>query len=275
MITSLTPEQEAAIAVYRDEWLKIGLNTEPLDRDATVNSIYKFYDYFGHSKPKNIKFVEGLKSFDNVSFSTLSVGQFASYWVGYYKYFYDMFGIGKDIVPIAELTVNSGIIEFNGDDVIVCERPKLVHLENNVLHKSDGPAFAFSDGFEIYSWRGTRIPKNWIMDKDNVDPTLALTWKNAEQRRALAEIIGWDKVISRLNPRTIDEDDQEIGTLIEVDIPDPDSRETTRERFIRVLCGTSRQFALPVPPNTLTALDAQAFLHGMTPEEFVLPEVRT
>ena len=108
------------------------------------------------------------------------------------------------------------------------------------------------------------------MDKENVDPMLAINHENVEQRRALAEILGWDTILGLLDTKIVDEDDPEIGTLVEVNIPD-----IGVERFIRVLCGTTRQFALPVPPETKTALEAQAFLHGMKPEEFLLPEIRT
>lgn len=35
MVTKLTKEQEDLISVYRDEFLKIGLSTEPGDKDIT------------------------------------------------------------------------------------------------------------------------------------------------------------------------------------------------------------------------------------------------
>lgn len=71
--------------------------------------------------------------------------------------------------------------------------------------------------------------------------------------------------------RTIDKDDDpEIGELIEVELP-----EVGRERFLRVLCGTGRMFALPVPPDMTTALAAQAWTWGLDAKSFIRPEVRT
>jgi hypothetical protein len=68
----------------------------------------------------------------------------------------------------------------------------------------------------------------------------------------------------------IDEDaDEMIGTLLEVDIPD-----IGKEKFLFVKCGTGRNFALPVPPDMKTALEANAWSYGLKPAEYV-PEVRT
>jgi hypothetical protein len=70
----------------------------------------------------------------------------------------------------------------------------------------------------------------------------------------------------------IDEDeDAMIGTLLEVNIPD-----IGREKFLKVLCGTGRTFAIPVPPNMNTALQAQAWTWNMEVEDFGEgPEIRT
>jgi hypothetical protein len=85
-----------------------------------------------------------------------------------------------------------------------------------------------------------------------------LTERNAEKRRAAAEILGWDKIIKALKPKTIDIDpDPQIGELLEVDLPDAPG-----ERFIRVQCGTGRTFCLNVPPTMKTALEAQAWTWG-------------
>ena len=107
--------------------------------------------------------------------------------------------------------------------------------------------------------------------KDQLTAKIALTWNNIEQRRCACEILGWVKILRELNAKIIDEDnDPEVGTLVEVDIPD-----IGREKFLRVLCGTKREFALPVPPEMKTALEANAWTFGFSSKDFVIPEVRT
>ena len=98
-----------------------------------------------------------------------------------------------------------------------------------------------------------------------------MTWVNIEQRRAACEILGWAKILKELDAKIINEDgDPEIGTLVEVNLPD-----LGKERFLRVLCGTKREFAIPVPPDMKTAVAAQAWTWGLELEDFIVPEVRT
>jgi hypothetical protein len=79
------------------------------------------------------------------------------------------------------------------------------------------------------------------------------------------------RTLEELDAKTIDKDDDPmIGELLEVDIP-----EIGREKFIRVLCGTGRTFAIPVPPEMRTALEANAWTYGIDPVELSQLEVRT
>jgi hypothetical protein len=120
-------------------------------------------------------------------------------------------------------------------------------------------------------WHGIQIPAEWIEKKSDVDPSLALTWKNIEQRRCLSEILGWSKVLEQLKPKTIDEDeDPEIGKLVEVNLPD-----VGKARFLVVRCGTGRIFALCVPNETKSAAEGNAWTYGIDTESLNQLEVRT
>ncbi len=154
----------------------------------------------------------------------------------------------------------------------VSERPKYVRFDDGRLHGENGPAVEYDDGYALYAWRGTRIPEEWIKDKSSITPDIALTWENAEQRRAAIEIVGWDNVLKKLKSKTIDKDeDPMIGELIEVKHA---SLGETAERFLRVKCGTGRWFAIPVPPEMKTALEANAWTYNLKPEQYTV-EVRT
>jgi len=84
-------------------------------------------------------------------------------------------------------------------------------------------------------------------------------------------IIGWDKIISQLNPKTIDTDsDPMIGELLEVDLPD-----SPGELFLKVMCGTGRTFVLPVGKGFKTAIDANAATYGIDKNLMRQYEVRT
>jgi hypothetical protein len=137
---------------------------------------------------------------------------------------------------------------------VVSELPEILRVDNqNRPHAENGPSHRWRDGVSLYHWHGTRVPARWIEQRDALDPMTALTWPQIEQRRAAAEIIGWARVLEKLDAKVIDKDAPHIGTLLEVDLPDGG-----KQRFIRVECATKRTFALPVPITSKTAAEANA-----------------
>ena len=155
--------------------------------------------------------------------------------------------------------------------VVICVEQPCLYISDNRLHREDGPAVEWPAGEAYYFWRGTPVPAEWITDRSKLDAKTALKWTNIEQRRAACEMLGWHRILGELKARTIDKHaDPQIGELVEVNLPD-----SGRERFLRVQCGTGREFALPVPPTITTAIEAQAWSYGIDPKEFKTPEIRT
>jgi hypothetical protein len=164
---------------------------------------------------------------------------------------------------------------WTDDTLYWVAKPTLVFdptASSKILHCANGPA-VLSDVEDLYFWRGTIIPAEWIEDKSGLDAKTALTWPNIEQRRiACSEIVGWNRILSELEARTIDADgDPQIGTLVEVVLPDL----PRPARFLRVKCGTGREFVVGIPPNVETALSAQAWMQGVELKDFRKPEIRT
>ena len=154
---------------------------------------------------------------------------------------------------------------------IISDRPRHVSFDQNGrLHNEKGKSVEFSDGWGIYSWHGVNVPAEWIDSKESLTPTIALKWENLEQRRVACEIVSWARILDELKSKVINADaDPQIGTLVEVDLPD-----SGKERFLRVKCGTGRDFALAVPANMKTALEASAWTYGVDGNMYK-PEVRT
>ena len=154
----------------------------------------------------------------------------------------------------------------------VSDRPRSVKFDDQRrLHCADGKAVEYSDGWGVSCWHGVQVPDEWLSVRSSLTPEFALRWGNAEQRRAACEILGWENILSRLDAKVIDADaDPEIGTLLRVDLPD-----APQEQFLRVQCGTGRLFAIPVPPDMETAIQAQAWLWNLDLKDFVKPEIRT
>lgn len=282
----MTPEQIAKFPEYVERWLNIGLSTEPVDFENAKKAICLAYKLANLKEPTQffvadspvsaIKLIQEMDSSLQAEeiFSKMIYGNHDASWLSIYQYFRDEVGIEAchKLDGLIELSKYAGWTSVYEDVVVFQHRPEMIKFDNEKrLHNESGPAVRYRDGFSVYAWHGLRIPSEWIDHKDQLTAKTALTWKNIEQRRAACEILGWNNILRELNATTIDKDnDPEIGELVEVTIPD-----IGKERFLRVLCGTKREFALPVPPDTKTTLDAQAWTYGLSKKDFEIPEVRT
>lgn len=195
------------------------------------------------------------------------------YWMAFYESAMQASGLSHyltDQTLLPAFQAGIGFVINLGSLMVGVQLPEATLDERQLLHNETGPAVVWN-GDKQYWWHGTRVQEQWIEDKDAVDPKLALTWENVEERRALCEILGWERVLSTLSPTTVDTDpDPEIGTLIRVDLPDAPG-----SQFLKVRCGTGRTFVLPVPENMETALEANAWTFGISPEDLQMLEVRT
>lgn len=285
-IESLTPEQEAQMDVYRDKWIKIGLSTEPLDLENAKKAAIKAYELAGLPAPTQfftakspVDAIRLIKELDpeqdsNKILGDMSYGCHDAPWLSFYDYFKTCVGVEglEQIEGLTELAYHCGWVSFYEDVVVFQDRPCTIKMdEQNRTHCEDGPAIAYSDGFAIYVWHGVTIHPEWITNKSALTPKIALTWENIEQRRCACEILGWVHILKELNAKTIDtDDDPMVGTLVEVTIPD-----IGKEKFLKVLCGTGREFAIPVPPEMKTALEANAWTYDIPADMLRQLEVRT
>jgi hypothetical protein len=219
-------------------------------------------------------------SFDNPrdGFGQEWWGQHDSYWIAFYLFCRDVFGIKYNAQNSFDLDLWRDVAQSccwwwcYQNYVIVSERPTIVRLDDReVLHSEDGPALQFLDGWAVHSWHGVRVPAQWIENRGSLTPAAALGQRNVEQRRAACEILGWATILDGLKAKLIDRDgDPTIGELLEVNLPD-----SGRERFLRVLCGTGRTFAIPVPPTVQTALEANAWTYDIPASLMEQKENRT
>ena len=205
--------------------------------------------------------------------------QGGAYWAGYDSYLTAM----RDIIGLRlpehekyaaweRCAIAAPFRVMHEEFCIVSDFPEILKVDDeNRPHCETGPSHRWRDGWSLYHWHGVSIPAEWVEDKKNLTAKTALTWPNIEQRRAACEIIGWDRILCELKARVIDEDDDpQVGTLVEVSLPDAGN-----ERFLRVVCGTGRKFALPVPRTVKSAVEAQAWTWGLDTSEFQKPEIRT
>jgi hypothetical protein len=171
-----------------------------------------------------------------------------------------------------QAAIHGGFRVMHEEFCLVSDFPDvLVKDDQNRPHCETGPSHRWRDGWSLYHWHGTKVPAEWIEDRSSLTAKVALSQQNMELRRAACEILGWAKILADLKAKTIDSDpDPQIGDLVEVRLPDLSSP----VKFLRVQCGTGREFAIGIPPHIAKALDAQAWIIGLEPSDFIKPEIR-
>lgn len=298
MIKELTKEQTARFPEFVEKWLGYGLATGPCDKKAAEKAACEAYKAAGLPAPKHFVWVSGplkgselagraLKAKDYKEFKAMKsggstsegfavrgYGQFSAGWCSYYDYWFQVCNLEcvKPLNGLLELTKHVSMWWAFEEMTVLCERPTIIARDDqNRLHSQTGPCLEYKDDLKFYAFHGTVVPEAWIMGKPTAAEVLSCT--NVEQRRAGAEIVGWAKILKDLKSRTIDTDpDPMIGELVEVDLPG-----APNSRFLRVMCGTGREFALPVPPTLTTALAANCWTYdlGVDLEQFKGYKVRT
>ncbi len=198
-----------------------------------------------------------------------SAHQGGNMWAGFESYLTacrDILGLRlKEHEPYAHwerAAIHGGFRVMHEKFCIVSDFPDVIKIdERNLSHCENGPSHRWSDGWALYHWHGVRVPQNWIEDRASLTPEIALKEQNAELRRSACEIIGWNNILTKLKAKTIQKDeDPMIGELVEVTL------EGNKERFLKVLCGTNREFAIPVPREMKTALEANAWTYDVPPD---------
>ena len=72
--------------------------------------------------------------------------------------------------------------------VMLCERPRVVARDDRGrLHREDGPAAEWGDGWGVYAWHGVRVPTDIILHPERITAERITAEQNAEVRRVLLE----------------------------------------------------------------------------------------
>jgi hypothetical protein len=154
--------------------------------------------------------------------------------------------------------------------VVCSDGPRRIRLDaEGRLHAEDGPAVTLAREFPLYFWHGTRVRQEWIEREGTLEPSALLGWSDRAERLAAVQIFGWAKLLEHHPYRVIDSHpDPQIGTLFDCDLPAGGPA-----RFLRVRCGTGREFVLSVPMDVRTAREANAWTYGLTTNQY-RPEAR-
>ncbi|WP_433248857.1 DUF6745 domain-containing protein [Streptosporangium sp. CA-135522] len=166
------------------------------------------------------------------------------------------------------------------DVCVIAERPIAMRTEvwgddgEVRLHRADGPAVRYADGWEVHSWHGTRVP-SWVITDPSVQRIARET--NVEVRRCAIEHVGWTSYI------------EQAGLRLVASAPDPGNPGSELRLFdmrqeTRVLVavngsverdGRRRRYGLTVPGFLDDPIAAAGWTYGLSAAQYSLLVRRT
>jgi hypothetical protein len=306
-ITSLTQEQIDQIPAWKKKWIEIGLSTEPADFDRAEKAVLACYDLIEEPRPKTViraaspwaaikqgceeavrlaKGREGtkeeIKEYIKNNWHNYRGAQLWASWFAYVSYFRDVCNWEnptlENFALDEEIGLTSGFVWWDNEVVAISDRPLRVSRDNgNRLHNDEGMALEYRDGWGIYAWHGFRLPLayHWIIkEKHKITADLIEKETNAEIRRIMLEIHGFDKYLTERKAKVISVDviHGQPRRLLEFDVAGEKIRAVEVINGTKEPDGTYRKFILgcvqvngryPETPH-----EAIAWSYGISPKVY-------
>lgn len=157
--------------------------------------------------------------------------------------------------------------------VMLSERPQAIHKnDNNRLHNTKEAALRYRDGYALYAVNGARVPEKAVLDPNSYTFQELQAEKNSEVHRVIAENLGWDKYIEKIQAKVIDRFFDEV-TNLEYELLESSVDAGDRQpRYLRMrspeLWDQSRPwFIEPVDPDLKTAQAARKWQFMISKEK--------
>jgi hypothetical protein len=296
MIEKLTPEQEAYLPIFREEWFKIGSSTEPLDQTNVEDVVTRMYAVIGLPKPTfhfcdspyacqvkihELKIQYGLKKpkskmeFESTSFW----GGQDAYWVAWYL-FGQYIGVKYDaeskkkLELCAEYVKACGWVYVFDENCIVSQRPREIHWAANEitgqleLHNETGPSVIFADGWQVWNYHGRRLPQKYAMPIAQWQAKWLLEEENAELKTILIQGIGNERIFDELGAEFLDKwtFENDVYTLVKV----TQDIDIEPMHLLKMICPSVGHPAVKrIPPQIMSAEAAITWVnHGIHPSKF-------
>jgi hypothetical protein len=151
---------------------------------------------------------------------------------------------------------------------LLCDRPLKLSIDSEErLHAQVSPAIEFVDGFfRKYVYEGVEIPEKYgRLHPHQWQAQWLLEEGNAEVRRLLIQVIGYDRICTELQATQLDSEQE--YTLLKIDDADVEPI-----YLLKMTCpSTGFIHALRVPPNISSAREAIRWVNwGIDPLEFAV-----
>ena len=211
-------------------------------------------------------------------FRSCAAGPHDLAWLGSCDYLGKVLELRTETEPLRglmQLATNVGWLQPHEQTCWLAERPELLCADaRDRLHHESGPALRYPDGWSVWSWRGVRVAR-WIIEQkekitlESIDAEL-----DVQVRRCMIEIMTPQRYVALGGAVRVAEDETGIlwrrawlasdaWAAVEVVNAAPEAD------------GTRKHFFLQVPANLRTARDAVAWTYGMRADAYARLVLRT
>ena len=218
MLNKLSPQQEKLSKEMADEWIKFCLNGDcSIDEKEAISGINFLYELTDVKKPKEVLIVDdpfaaqsdanrrnGTKNY----YYPMGIGLgYDAGWTAFYDFF-TRIGILNDSRFDKWLKfIRSGVWDtllFENVAYIVRRPIQVLKDTAGRLHCENGGAIAWRSGYKNYFWHGTPVTEKIILHPQDITKEEILSEKNSEVSRAIAEKLGWDEYLKRVDSILVD-----------------------------------------------------------------------
>ena len=157
-----------------------------------------------------------------------------AFWANYVAWANCLKEIGVTGMPaslaLLERAVQFGPVWPLEQHVVISDRPEQIIRQGIRLHREDGPAVRYRDGFSVWALNGVRVPAEIVMTRgedmgvDFLRKYICGSGVNAEVRREVVRKVGVGLVIERLGGKVIDRSPDGVYELVLLNAGD-DSRQ--------------------------------------------------
>jgi hypothetical protein len=156
------------------------------------------------------------------------------------------------------------MIQLDGLCIVMSMPCKISTDDLKRIHNESESSVSWRDGYEVYSWHGIIVQKEWIVKKEMITKQIIIKETNAEKRRCLQEILGSKKFAEILGCEVVDEDMDLQGNKMKLwRTKEKDSICNEFIQFYNCICpSTGREYWICVPETCKNTWGAKAWTLG-------------
>ncbi len=142
--------------------------------------------------------------------------------------------------------------------VMVSDRPEAINLDDRGrLHCENGMSIRYRDGWGLWRIHGVEVDEQIVMRPATQTVQQIRAEQNEEKKRIRIERFGWDRYLTEIGAKVIDQRSNPLENTAEALVRSDDGMVV-----LLPTCKTGRLFSLEVPETIKTCQEAQEWLHS-------------